>query len=102
MKRCLFLVLFFSGSLGRAWCQSAIGIPAIRSYTHADHHASTEAWDIGQDKRGVLYFANNDGLLTFDGSYWKTYPLPNKGTIKALAIDPDGKIFVGGQDEIGY
>jgi len=82
--------------------QSAIGIPAIRSFTHADYHASIETWDIGQDKRGMLYFANNDGLLTFDGSYWKTYPLPNKVTIKSLAIDGDGRVFVGGTDEIGY
>jgi streptogramin lyase len=85
-----------------AWGQSAIGIPAIRSFTHADYHASIEAWDIGQDKRGMLYFANNDGLLTFDGSYWKTYPLPNKVTIKSLAIDGEGRVFVGGTDEIGY
>ncbi|HEY1216302.1 MAG TPA: two-component regulator propeller domain-containing protein, partial [Bryobacteraceae bacterium] len=102
MKRFLLLAVFFLSIEGRAWCQSAIGIPAIRSYTHADYHASIEAWDIGQDKRGRLYFANNDGLLTFDGSYWKTYPLPNKVTIKSLAIDGQGRVFVGGTDEIGY
>ncbi len=101
MKRSLLFVAMFVAP-AMAWCQSAIGIPAIRSFTHADHHASIEAWDIGQDKRGMLYFANNDGLLTFDGSYWKTYPLPNKVTIKSLAIDDEGRIFVGGTDEIGY
>jgi DNA-binding CsgD family transcriptional regulator len=102
MKRTLVLVgIFLAFGMG-ARCQSAIGIPAIRSYTPADYHASIEAWDIGQDKRGVLYFANNDGLLTFDGSYWKTYPLPNKVTIKSLAIDTGGRVFVGGTDEIGY
>ncbi|HEY4337012.1 MAG TPA: triple tyrosine motif-containing protein [Puia sp.] len=105
MKRFLLPAVVFCLSLltgVTAWGQSAIGIPAIRSFTHADFHASIEAWDIGQDKRGVLYFANNDGLLTFDGSYWKTYPLPNKVTIKSLAIDGEGRVFVGGTDEIGY
>ena len=102
MKRSLLLAVFcFPFGMG-ACCQSAIGIPAIRSYTQADYHASIEAWDIGQDKRGILYFANNDGLLTFDGSYWKTYPMPNKVTIKSLAIDPEGRVFVGGTDEMGY
>ena len=102
MKRSLLLVLYFRLGMGVAWCQSAIGLPAIRSYTYADYHAAIEAWDIGQDKQGLLYFANNDGLLTFDGGYWKTYPLPNKVTIKSLAIDRQGRVFVGGTDEIGY
>ena len=96
MKQSLLLAVCLGLSLGKAWCQSAIGLPAIRSYTHADYHAAIEAWDIGQDKQGLLYFANNDGLLTFDGGYWKTYPLPNKVTIKSLAIDRQGRVFVGG------
>jgi len=50
----------------------------------------------------VLYFANENGLLTFDGTYWKIYPLPNKAATKSLAIDTAGRIFVGGQDEVGY
>ena len=101
MKRILLLAVFLIRFV-TAWCQSAIGIPSIRSFTSADYHASIEAWDIGHDRRGRLYFANNDGLLTFDGSYWKTYPLPNKVTIKSLAIDAEGWVFVGGTDEIGY
>jgi DNA-binding CsgD family transcriptional regulator len=92
---CLFVI---SSSL----CQSSIGLPAIKNYKNIDYHAGTEIWDIGQDKTGLLYFANNDGLLTFDGSYWKIYPMPNKAAIKSIAIDPSGKIYVGGQDELGY
>jgi ligand-binding sensor domain-containing protein/DNA-binding CsgD family transcriptional regulator len=102
MKRFLLAVWCFFLGLETAWCQSAIGLPAIRSYTRTDYHAAIEAWDIGEDQRGLMYFANNDGLLTFDGGYWKTYPLPNKVTIKSLAIDREGRVFVGGADEIGY
>jgi hypothetical protein len=83
-------------------CQSTIGLPAIRNYRNTDYHASIENWDIAQDKNGLLYFANNDGLLSYDGSYWKLYPLPNKAAIKSLAIDPEGRIYIGGQDEVGY
>lgn len=82
--------------------QTTIGIPAIKNYTRADYNASTEIWDVKQDKNGILYFGNQDGLLTFDGSYWKTYALPNRGPVRALAIDEAGRIFAGGQDEIGY
>jgi len=87
---------------GFAFSQSTIGLPAIRNYRNTDYHAATNISDIGQDKRGVLYFANADGLLTFDGTYWKLYPLPNKAASKSLAIDTAGRIYVGGQDEVGY
>ncbi|HTI94570.1 MAG TPA: triple tyrosine motif-containing protein [Puia sp.] len=82
--------------------QSTIGLPAIKNYRNTDYHAAQGIWDICQDQHGLLYFANNDGLLTYDGAYWKIYPLPNKAAIKSLAMDAKGRIFVGGQDEIGY
>jgi ligand-binding sensor domain-containing protein len=102
MRKIILLIIICRVIVYTAIAQTTIGVPAIKNYTHTDYNASTEIWDVKQDKNGILYFANNDGLLTFDGSYWKIYPLPNKGTIKALAIDPSGKIFVGGQDEVGY
>jgi len=85
-----------------AIAQSSIGLPTIRSYRNTDYHADMAVWDMARDKNGLLYFANNEGLLTFDGVYWRTYPLPHSATIKSLAIDSSGKIYVGGQDEIGY
>jgi ligand-binding sensor domain-containing protein len=82
--------------------QTPIGLPAIKNYKNSDYRAATEIWDIHQDKNGILYFANNEGLMSFNGNYWKIYPLPNKAAIKSLAIDDSGRIYVGGQDEIGY
>jgi ligand-binding sensor domain-containing protein/DNA-binding CsgD family transcriptional regulator len=101
MKKFLLFVVC-NVMVGAIQAQTTIGIPAIKNYSHADFNASAEIYDAKQDKNGILYFANNDGLLTYDGSYWKTYPLPNKAAIKALAIDPSGRIYAGGQDEIGY
>ncbi|QKJ29905.1 transcriptional regulator [Mucilaginibacter mali] len=102
MKKLLIAFVVCQALLRMALAQTTIGIPAIKNYTPTDYNASTQIWDANQDKNGILYFGNQDGLLTFDGSYWKTYPLPNKGAVRALAIDPAGRIFVGGQDEIGY
>jgi DNA-binding CsgD family transcriptional regulator len=102
MKKISLLILICNAFIGTLMAQSKLAIPAIKSYTTADYNAGSGIWDIKQGKNGILYLANNDGLLTFDGSYWKTYPLPNKSAIKSLEIDPSGKIYVGGQDEIGY
>jgi ligand-binding sensor domain-containing protein/DNA-binding CsgD family transcriptional regulator len=102
MSRLLFMIFFCLVQAIPVFSQSTIGLPAIRNYRNTDYHAATNISDIGQDKRGVLYFANENGLLTFDGTYWKIYPLPNKAASKSLAIDTAGRIFVGGQDEVGY
>ena len=92
---CLFLALVSPA-------QNTIGLPDITNYFKQGYRAGAQNRHIKQDRAGIMYFANNDGLLTFDGAYWKTYPLPNKSIVRSLAFGPDGKLYVGGQDEFGY
>lgn len=82
--------------------QNTIGLPEILNYSKLSYRAGTQNWDICQDKSGLLYFANNEGLLSFDGTYWKNHPLPNKTIVRSIAIGTDGRLYVGAQDEIGY
>ncbi|MEO5889460.1 MAG: triple tyrosine motif-containing protein [Ferruginibacter sp.] len=82
--------------------QNTIGLPQILNYNNNDFHGGTQTWDIKQDKQGIMYFANNEGLISFDGSHWSVYPLPNKTVARSLYIDKGNKIFVGGQDEFGF
>jgi ligand-binding sensor domain-containing protein len=103
MKKCIaLLVIFHTAFLYHGFAQNTLGTPLIKNYTHEQYSAGNEIWHMAQDNNGLLYFANDDGLLTFDGSYWKTYPMPNKSAIKSVAIDSRGRILVGGNDEIGY
>ena len=84
------------------WAQNTIGLPLIVNYGKGDFHGGSQTWDIRQDKRGLLYFANNEGLLSYDGTYWKIYPLPNRTILRSLAIDKNDRIYAGGQGEMGY
>lgn len=102
MNKFILIIIFCWLSLQTAVAQPSIGLPAIKNYKSTEYNAATDIWDVKQDKRGILYYANNDGLLTFDGNYWKLYPMPNKTPIRSLAIDDAGRIYAGGQDEIGY
>ncbi|MBD3583651.1 helix-turn-helix and ligand-binding sensor domain-containing protein [Flavobacterium selenitireducens] len=77
------------------------GLPEISNFKRTDYKAGTQNWNIGQDANGTMYFANNDGLLQFDGSSWKTYRLPNNTAIRSLKIK-GSQIFVGGYNEFGY
>ncbi|HET8827948.1 MAG TPA: triple tyrosine motif-containing protein [Pelobium sp.] len=88
---------------GRIKIASAqIGIPQINNYDNALYKGGTQNWEIAQDKNGLMYFANNDGLLCYNGKYWHLYPLPNKTRVRSVKIGADGKIYVGAQDEIGF
>ncbi len=64
--------------------------------------AGTQNWSIAQNALGVMYFGNNDGLLSFDGNYWKLHEMPNKSIVRSLKIDTLGRIYVGAYNEFGY
>ncbi len=79
-----------------------IGTPLVRQYNKSDFNAGRQTWMIGQSPDGMMYFANNDGLLEFDGSIWRLYRLPNHTIVRSLKIDQNGRIYVGGFNEFGY
>jgi len=56
---------------------------------------------ISQHSNGWMYFANNKGLLEFDGSEWETYSINNAKT-RAVKAGHDGRIYVGGMGQFGY
>ena len=80
----------------------SIGTPFIRNYTRATNQAGSQTWDIKQGENGMMYFANNNGLLEYDGHYWDTYSLPNKSIMRSIAIGNDSIIYAGGFNEFGY
>jgi ligand-binding sensor domain-containing protein/DNA-binding CsgD family transcriptional regulator len=79
-----------------------IGFPAVTNYSRSDYQAGTQNWAIQQDADGILYFANNKGLLEFDGTSWQTYYLPNRTIVRSFTLQYSNRIYVGGQNEIGF
>ena len=51
-----------------------------------------------------MYFANNAGVLEFDGRNWRLIELPSRLGVRALANDPTGtgRIYVGAGGDFGY
>lgn len=98
-----FYIIFFTLFTISIFSQvKNIGLPDVRNYKRNEYKGGTQNWNIDQDKNGNLYFANNNGLLQFDGATWRKYPLPNLTSVRCLKIDKSGKIFVGGYNEFGY
>jgi hypothetical protein len=84
-----------------AVAQNTIGLPQVLNFSNNIYQGGTQTRDIRQDAVGRMYFANNDGLLTYDGAYWKLYPQPNRSILRSIAINGD-RVYAGGQDELGY
>ena len=95
------LLLFFCLPLYTVG-QNTIGLPDVVNYSKQSYSAGLQNWDIKQDKNGIIYLANNEGLLSFDGKNWSLYPLPNKTIVRSVEIGFDNRVYVGGQDELGY
>ena len=63
MTRTLVFLLLVLGSLRAVNAQNPnLGIPFIQSYPKDVYQSGAQNWDIAQDSRGVMYFANNNGF----------------------------------------
>ena len=72
----------------------------ITNYPPDVYKAASQNWAIVQDKRGVIYFGNNVGVLEYDGVSWRLIKTPN--IVRSLAIDSTGRIYVGLNADFGY
>lgn len=81
--------------------QNNIGIPIIQSYSRDTYKAGTQNWDATIAFNNRLFWANNDGALSFDGHNWHTYEIPNKTIIRSITSHKD-RVYFGAQDDIGY
>jgi DNA-binding CsgD family transcriptional regulator len=79
-----------------------LGLPFYHYFSSEDYDGGMQNYTIGQNKFGIIYSANNFGLLEYDGGSWDRYPLPNSTKIRDFYIENDGRIYVAGQGEFGY
>lgn len=98
----MVLVFCLLGSLSVFSQIKKQGIPPIRNYSKDQYKAEMQNWSIVQDERGILYFANNAGVLQFDGNNWNLLPMPNFSIVRSLAIDSAGTIYAGAFGTFGY
>jgi DNA-binding CsgD family transcriptional regulator len=92
----IIVLIFFW--LGYGYSQE---LPPIVKYSPSTYAAGNQNWMISQDENHFLFFANNEGLLEFNGSNWTLYPSPNETIIRSVKVIDD-KIFTGCYMEFGY
>lgn len=78
------------------------GVPLMYHYERTSYNAGRQNWSIAQDTTGFLYFANNWGVLEFDGKYWDLISVPNKSIVRSVVVGMDETVYVGAFNELGY
>ncbi len=102
MKKLLGIIIFLSLSFFLRAQIDSVGLPAVTNYTPLEYNAHFQNWEAEQDSNGIVYFANVDGIMAFDGKNWTVTELPDKLTVRCLTITKKGQFFVGGQNSFGY
>lgn len=72
-----------------------------QNYPIEVYQGASQSWAILQDKQGVIYVANSEGLLRYDGTRWDLISLPNREAIYYADIDSEGNIYTSSTFEIG-
>ncbi len=99
MKIHLTLLLFFLGT-----CLTTVHAEWQRdivNYSRRIYASGNQNWKIKQHPNGWMYFANNKGLLEFDGTTWNTYSM-NDNKTRTISISNDTCIYIGGMRQFGY
>ncbi|MBN2892276.1 MAG: PAS domain S-box protein [Bacteroidales bacterium] len=102
MKRLFYIILLGTITLSLYAQSDSIGLPLIRNYTPVDYHGHYQTWKAVTSNDGFVYFANGDGLMSFDGTNWDILELPNEETARSITISDSGKIFIAGDNILGY
>jgi len=77
-------------------------VPPVTSFTKNEYMADRQNWNVAQDSHGILYFANNAGLLRYDGTNWQLFRMHNQLGLRSVAIDSNNRIYTGSYEEFGY
>ena len=76
-------------------------LPPIQSYSPDEYNAANQNWDITQSQSKDIFFANNDGLLKFNGSRWITYSSPNGSIVRSVKAVKN-RVYAGLYEDFGY
>ena len=83
------------------FCQNT-GFKYFKNYSYMEYDHHPQNWGMAQAKNGIIYVANQAGVLEFDGVSWRVIGIPTYSTVRSLAIDENGTVYIGGIGEIGY
>jgi signal transduction histidine kinase/CheY-like chemotaxis protein len=96
-----FLVLGYLGWTAAFAADGHLGAPLLDEYGRSQIGIDGAAWTTAQLPDGRLLFGF-DTLVEFDGARWRSHEVPGTYALRAIDVADDGRIWIGGINEIGY
>lgn len=100
MMKIVLFILYVSLSI-ECYSGGKLGIPNIDYYNRRGYGGGTQNWKISQAPDGLIYFANNEGVLQFDGVRWRKLVAGETPVSRSVLCDQN-RIYVGGVNNAGF
>lgn len=82
--------------------QATPGKLLIENIEISGYGSNSNTLALTQDADGVIYLANRQGVFSFDGARWQLIANTSGVLPSALATGADGRVYVGGSNDLGY
>ncbi len=98
MNRIVSILLLIS-SVSVLYAQK-LGIPEIEYFNRRQYGGATQNWKVSQSENDLMYFANNNGLVEYDGVKWQLHRQVG-GVIRSVKCINE-YIYIGTPNDFGY
>lgn len=95
----VLLVLSISTALAQPLFET--GRPLLRTFSPKDYRNHYQVWCATQATDGRMWFGSLNGAVVFDGHAWTKADVPTS-FVRQIVEGPRGRMFVGGEDVLGY
>lgn len=100
MNRFLFILLCVVSHI-RAMAAPVGFMPVVSNYTQSSYPGGMQNWSVSQSASGLMWFGNQNCLMSFDGNRWESWQLPSRAVVRAVLADGD-RVYVGSYTDFGY
>ena len=94
----LLIFLFTIGSLDLLYGQE---ISPIQVFTPQQTNLGNQNWMISQGNDQTVYFANNQGLVSYNASQWKLHPAKDNSIIRSVKVIND-RVYSSSYRDFGF
>lgn len=101
VKQKIFFLILFQLFIYTQYIYAYTSRPYIYNVVKQEYNGGDKNWSVDQDERGIVYFANDKGLLEFDGIGWELYAMPRNQTARSVAVLSHATVFTGSYEEFG-
>ena len=98
IKQLCFIYILLAGGIIDLFGQET---PPFRYYGAQEYQAAAQNWKMTNNPEGEVFFANNEGVVHYDGAHWQTLKSVNQSIVRSVHF-ADNRLYVGMYMEFGY